>query len=62
MTSKRQTTVIVDEYGESTGTHVTDDGIGFIGLGSLGISSGRVYDCNTRTDLGYDAGVGVRSR
>ena len=47
-----ETTVIVDEYGESTGTHVTDDGIGFIGLGSLGISSGRVYDCNTRTDLG----------
>ena len=47
-----ETTVIVDEYGKSTGTHVTDDGIGFIGLGSLGISSGRVYDCNTRTDLG----------
>ena len=28
------------------------DGIAFIGVGSLGISSGKVYDLNTGTDLG----------
>ena len=32
--------------------HATDDGIAFIGVGSLGISSGKVYDLNTGTDLG----------
>ena len=32
--------------------YVTDDGIGFIGIGTLGISSGAVYDLNTGTDLG----------
>ena len=42
----------MEDYGESTGVYVTDDGIGFVGLGTLAISSGRVYDCNTRTDLG----------
>ena len=31
---------------------MTDDGIGFIGIGTLGISSGAVYDLNTGTDLG----------
>ena len=44
--TETETTVIVNDYGSGSGTHVTDDGIGFIGLGSLGISSGRVYDCN----------------
>lgn len=50
--TETETTVIVKDYGESTGIHVTDDGIGFIGIGTLGISSGAVYDLNTGTDLG----------
>lgn len=50
--TETETTVVVEDYGESTGVYVTDDGIGFVGLGTLAISSGRVYDCNTRTDLG----------
>lgn len=32
--------------------HVTDDGIAFIGLGSLGVTACMVYDLNTGTDLG----------
>ena len=46
------TTTIVEDYGETTGVHVTDDGIGFIGIGTLGVSAGKVYDLNTHTDLG----------
>ncbi len=44
--------MIVEDYGETSGAHVTDDGIAFIGIGRLGISSGKVYDLNTHTDLG----------
>lgn len=50
--TETETTVIVEDYGETSGAHVTDDGIAFIGIGRLGISSGKVYDLNTRTDLG----------
>ena len=50
--TETETTTIVSDYGESTGVHVTDDGIAFIGIGTLGISSGAVYDLNTGTDLG----------
>ena len=50
--TETETTTIVSDYGESVGVHVTDDGIGFIGIGTLGISSGVVYDLNTGTDLG----------
>ena len=50
--TETETTTIVSDYGESVGVHVTDDGIGFIGIGTLGISSGAVYDLNTGTDLG----------
>ena len=50
--TETETTVIVEDYGESVGVHVTDDGIGFIGICTLGISSGAVYDLNTGTDLG----------
>ena len=50
--TETETTVIVDDYGETSGAHVTDDGIAFIGIGRLGISSGKVYDLNTHTDLG----------
>ena len=46
------TTTIVEDYGETTGVHVTDDGIAFIGIGTLGVSAGKVYDLNTHTDLG----------
>ena len=50
--TETETTTIVSDYGESVGMHVTDDGIAFIGIGTLGISSGAVYDLNTGTDLG----------
>ena len=50
--TETEKTVIVKDYGESSGQFVTDDGIGFIGIGTLGISSGAVYDLNTGTDLG----------
>ena len=50
--TETETTTIVEDYGESVGVHVTDDGIAFIGLGTLGVSSGVVYDLNTGTDLG----------
>ena len=50
--TETETTIIVDEYSDSTGMYVTDDGIAFIGIGTLGISSGKVYDLNTGTDLG----------
>ena len=50
--TETETTTIVSDYGESTGLHVTDDGIAFIGIGSLGITSCHVYDLNTGTDLG----------
>lgn len=50
--TETETTVIVEDYGETSGAHVTDDGIAFIGIGRLGISSGKVYDLNTHTDLG----------
>ena len=53
--TETETTTIVSDYGESTGVHVTDDGIAFIGIGTLGISSGAVYDLNTGTDLGTTA-------
>ena len=50
--TETETTVIVDDYGESGGRFVTDDGIGFIGIGTLAVSEGKVYDLNTGTDLG----------
>ena len=50
--TETETTTVVEDYGEATGMHVTDDGIAFIGIGTLGISSGKVYDLNTGTDLG----------
>ena len=50
--TETETTTIVSDYGESVGVHVTDDGSGFVGIGTLGISSGAVYDLNTGTDLG----------
>ena len=53
--TETETTVIVDDYGESGGRFVTDDGIGFIGIGTLAVSEGKVYDLNTGTDLGDTA-------
>ncbi len=50
--TETETTTIVSDYGESVGVHVTDDGIGFIGIGTHNNSSGVVYDLNTGTDLG----------
>ena len=50
--TETETTVIVEDYGESVGVHVTDDGIAFIGIGTMFITEGKVYDLNTGTDLG----------
>ena len=53
--TETEKTVIVEDYGESGGQFVTDDGIAFIGLGTMAVSDGRVYDLNTGTDLGTTA-------
>lgn len=50
--TETETTVIVEDYGTSTGIHVTDDGIAFIGIGNLGVTDGAVYDLNAKTGLG----------
>ena len=50
--TETEKTVIVKDYGESSGQFVTDDGIAFISLGTMAPSSGAVYDLNTGTDLG----------
>ena len=48
-------TTVFEELGESAGIHVTDDGIGFVGLGRLGIMSGKVVDIENGLDLGSTA-------
>lgn len=50
--TETETSIILEDYPTSTGCHVTDDGIAFIGIGNLGISTGRVYNLNTGVDLG----------
>ena len=50
--TETETTTVVEDYGEATGMHVTDDGIAFIGIGTMFITGGKVYDLNTGTDLG----------
>lgn len=45
-------TKIFAEYGESVGLGAMDNGVGFIGLGWLGVSSGVVVDIETGTQLG----------
>ena len=50
--TETETTTIIEDYGEAVGMYATDEGIAFIGLGSVNITSGRVYDLNTHTDLG----------
>ena len=50
--TETETTTVVEDYGEATGMHVTDDGIAFIGIGTMFITEGKVYDLNTGTDLG----------
>lgn len=45
-------TKIFTAYGESVGLCATDDGIGFIGLGWLGVSSGVVVNIETGAELG----------
>ena len=50
--TETEKTVIVEDYGASGGKFVTDDGIAFIGIGTMALSSGMVYDLNTGTDLG----------
>lgn len=50
--TETETSIIIKDYGTSVGAHVTDDGIAFIGIGNFGVSTGKVYDLNTRTDLG----------
>ena len=50
--TETETTTVVEDYGEATGMHVTDDGIAFIGIGTMAITASKVYDLNTGTDLG----------
>lgn len=54
------TTTIVEDYGETTGVHVTDDGIGFIGIGT----PRRIGRQSLRPEYAYGpgryAGLGVR--
>ena len=50
--TETETTTVVEDYGEATGMHVTDDGIAFIGIGTMFITEVKVYDLNTGTDLG----------
>ena len=50
--TETETTTVVKDYGGSVGIHITDDGIAFIGLGTMNLSSGVVYDLNTNTELG----------
>ena len=50
--TETEKTIIVDSYGESTGMRATEDGIAFIGLGSMAITNSVVYDLNSGTDLG----------
>lgn len=50
--TETEKTVIVKDYGASGGKFATDDGIAFIGIGTFGVSTGRVYDLNTGIDLG----------
>lgn len=48
-------TTVFKDFGESAGIHATDDGIGFVGLGRLGITSGKVVDIENGLDLGSTA-------
>ena len=50
--TETETTTIIDDYGEATGMFATDDGIAFIGLGTMAMTAAKVYDLNTSTDLG----------
>ena len=50
--TETETTTIVEDYGESMGMYVTDDGIAFIAIGTYASTSSVVYDLNTGTDLG----------
>lgn len=50
--TETETTTIIDDYGEATGMFATDDGIAFIGLGTMALTVAKVYDLNTSTDLG----------
>lgn len=45
-------TTIIKDYGESTGLRATDDGIGFVGIGSFGVASSVVYDLNNKVPIG----------
>ncbi len=49
--TETETTTIVEDYGESSGMFATDDGIAFIGMGTMAISASKVYDLNMETDL-----------
>ena len=53
--TETEKTIIVEDYGESGGQFVTDDGIAFIGLGTL-LSLIHISEpTNTQTDLGDTA-------
>ncbi|MFR7708058.1 MAG: hypothetical protein ACLUZZ_02760 [Alistipes inops] len=59
--TETETTVIVNDYGSGSSTHVTDDGIAFIGLGSLNTAC-MVYDLNTApTSAAWWTGFTIRT-
>ena len=47
-------TTIIEDYSDvgSTGLRATDDGIGFVGIGTFGVASCVVYDLNTKAPMG----------
>ena len=54
------TTYIIDEYGPTTACGVTDDGEGFVGIGSSMCTSSIVVDVETGHQARHRSGMGVR--
>ena len=50
--TETRTTTVFDEYVEYVALHVTDEGLGMIGLQGLGVTSGSVVDVKSKTLLG----------
>ena len=50
--TETRTTTVFDEYVGYVALHVTDEGLGMIGLQGLGVTSGSVVDVKSKTLLG----------
>lgn len=53
--TETETTVIIEEYGPSFCTHVTDDGIAFLTAGTFLVTDGYVHDIRAGISLGSTA-------